>query len=81
MAKSKPEKLPEVDDPNRGVVRTPFDDMYDHRHKLYLAMGFSEASAAALAGVLDGSFPLWPGKVARALKAGATHEQAMAVFV
>ncbi len=63
-----------------ALVRTPFDDMHDHRLRLYVEMGFSEASAAVLADVRDGVFPLWPGKVQKALKAGCTHEQALAVF-
>lgn len=75
------EDLPQVDDPNKGLIRTPFDDMHVHREKLYLGMGFSEASAAALAAVREGVVPLHPGKVLKTLRAGASHEQAERIFI
>ena len=63
------------------VVAPPVDEMHGHRVHRYMAMGFSEASAEALAAVKDGPIPLWPGKVEKALNHGASYEQAFAIFV
>lgn len=59
---------------------TQQDTLYQHRQARYLELGFSEASAAALAGAGDGRFPLWPGRAQALLENGATHEQVVQIL-
>lgn len=50
------------------------------RMEMFLSYGFSVEQALALTDARDGLWPLHHLRVKRALDAGATHDQAMAMF-
>jgi hypothetical protein len=64
--------------PPEGAAR---DYLHEHRVERFLELGFSEVNAELLALAKDAKgFSRYWGDVAKALDAGVSHEQAIAVF-
>lgn len=58
------------------------DELRVHRVSRFAALGFPEYAAELLADARDAiGFPLWWGRVDDALRSGATHSQALRIFV
>jgi rubredoxin len=57
------------------------DYLHEHRVERFMALGFSEPNAELLAAARDAlGFPLYHGDIGTALRAGCTHEAAVAIY-